>query len=65
MNNPYDLHSWSKHYRDDLLREVHSPHNISPTHSGGGAPSTQTRTSRIWLNILSLLGKRSRTELLE
>ncbi len=63
MNNPYDLHSWSKHYREEALREVHSRQNIRSAHSGGGAPSSRARTSRIWLNILSLLGRR--TELVE
>jgi hypothetical protein len=62
MNNPYDLHSWSKRYRDEVLREVHSREIIRPTPSGGGAPSSRARATRIWLNILSLLG---RTELLE
>ena len=61
MNNPYDLHSWSKHYREEVLREVHSREIISPMQSGGGAPSS-SRASRIWLSILSLLG---RTELVE
>jgi hypothetical protein len=26
MNNPYDLHSWSVHYREDALREVSRRH---------------------------------------
>ncbi len=62
MNNPYDLHSWSKHYREEVLREVHSREIISPTPSGGGVRSGRARATRVWLSILSLLG---RTQLVE
>ena len=37
MNNPYDLHSCSKHYREEVLREVHARESIRSAQSGGGA----------------------------
>ena len=28
MNCPYDLHSWSKHYREEALREASKRHLV-------------------------------------
>ena len=30
MENPYDLHSWSKLYREDALREANAWHRNTP-----------------------------------
>ena len=57
MNNPYDLHSWSRHYREEVLREVRPREVINSTPSGGGVSSGRARATRIWLSILSLLGR--------
>jgi len=55
--NPYDLHSWSKQYRDEALREARVRDlNRSSEPSGGARPSGALAT-RIWLSMLSLLGK--------
>ena len=62
MNNPYDLHSWSKRYREEVLREVQAREIIRSTKSGGSVPSGWARATRIWPSLLSLLG---RTELVE
>ncbi len=43
MNNPYDLHSWSKRYREEVLREVQACEIISSTRSEEGAPSGWAR----------------------
>ena len=47
----------SKHRREEVLREVQAREIISPTPSGGGVPSGRARATRIWLGILSLLGR--------
>ncbi len=43
MNNPYDLHSWSKHYREEVLREVRPREVINSTPSGGEVSSGRAR----------------------
>ena len=62
MNNPYDLHSWSKRYREEVLREVQSRDIVRSTRAGGAARSGWARATRIWPSLLSLLG---RTEFVE
>ena len=40
MNNLYDVHSWSKFYREDALREARVRHladRARPNHTSGGA----------------------------
>lgn len=62
MNNPYDLHSWSKQYREEALREERVRSLTRSTKSSGGAPPSGANAARIWSSMLSLLG---RTELVE
>ena len=62
MHNPYDLHSWSKHYREEALREARARDLIRPTRSSGAEHLSGTRAARIWSSMLWLLG---RTELVE
>lgn len=35
MNNPYDIHAWSKHYRENILREVNTLRLERRAASGG------------------------------
>jgi hypothetical protein len=62
MNNPYDLHSWSQHYREEVLREARVRDLVRSTRSSGGAHPSRARAVPIWSSVLSLLG---RTQLVE
>lgn len=55
MDNPYDLHSWSKHYREEALREARTRDLVRPTRSThrSGARAASIRTT-----LLSLLGRK-------
>ena len=61
MNNPYDLHSWSKHYRQEVIREVQTARSYARRPREGVRPPVG-RATRIWLSILSLLGRRELVE---
>jgi hypothetical protein len=62
MNNPYDLHSWSKQCREEALREARMRDLLLSTRSSGGAHLSGARAARLWSSMFSLLG---RTELVE
>jgi hypothetical protein len=34
MNNPYDLHSWSKHYREEALQQARRQHLLEQAKAG-------------------------------
>jgi hypothetical protein len=58
MENPYDLHSWSKRYREEALREARVRDLARPTRSSGGAQPSGTRAAPIRTSLLSLLGRK-------
>jgi len=43
MQNLYDLHSWSKHYREELLGEAQWRHLLEQTKLGQEQPSGSRR----------------------
>jgi hypothetical protein len=54
MNNPYDLYSWSKHYREEALSEPSKRHLVER----GKAPREPHQSDRlglVWRNPLALL----------
>ena len=62
MHNPYDVHSWSKLYREVALREARVRNLNRSTRASGSEQATGARASRIWAGMLSLL---DRTRLVE
>ena len=58
MNNPYDVHGWSKYRREEALREARIRDLSRPTRSSRDAPPSGTRVNRVWTVVLSLLGRR-------
>ena len=55
MNNPYDIHSWSKQYREEALHEVRTrqlERRLRETHK---ARSDRGRVSLALANVLSLV----------
>lgn len=62
MNHAYDLHSWSKHRREEALREARVRDLCRSTGSSRDARRSGARTARIRSSLLSLLG---RTEVVE
>jgi len=51
MNTLYDLHSWSKHYREDALRETRK----QPPVRVGREPRESGRLELSWSNPLALM----------
>ncbi len=62
MDNPYDVHSWSKQYREEALREARVRNLGRSTRASGSAQASGARAARIRAGVLSLLG---RTKLVE
>ena len=56
MNNPYDLHSWSKHYREEALREASTRYLLRQARANCRTLGEQTRASLYWVSVMSLLG---------
>lgn len=57
MNHGYDLHSWSKHRREVALREARARDLSRSTRASRDARPSVARTTSIWSNTLSLLGR--------
>ena len=54
MNNPYDIHTWSKHYRENILRDVNTL-RLERRAAGGGRGVTRTIGVSTLRNLLGLL----------
>ena len=54
MNNPYDVHSWSKLYREERLTEANRRHLLERTRAGH-EPRGLRRVGLAWRNPLALL----------
>ena len=59
MNNSYDLHSWSKQYREERLTEARVRHLVERTRASrdprGARRSGLSSSSSSWRNPLALL----------
>ena len=62
MDNPYEVHSWSKWYREEALREARVRNLDRSNRASSGAQASGARVSRIRVGVLWLLG---RTKLVE
>jgi hypothetical protein len=54
MNNPYDIHSWSKHYREEALQETRRRHIVEWA-KARRQPRESGRLGLVWRNPLALL----------
>jgi hypothetical protein len=54
MNNPYDLHSWSKHYREEARQEARVQHLVEQARAGR-QPRGSGWSRLAWRNPLALL----------
>jgi hypothetical protein len=54
MHNPYDLHSWSKHYREEALREARKRNLVEGAKADREARGLW-RVDRLWRDTLASL----------
>ena len=54
MHNPYDLHSWSKHYREEALREARKRDLVERARRSWVPKSVRDRVSLVWNSVLSV-----------
>ena len=59
MNNPYDLHRWSKHYREEALQEAQRQHLIERARAAerGRAGRGEQRPSGGRVGVVASLGE--------
>jgi len=55
MNNPYDLHSWSKLYREEVLQETQRRHLKGWLRANRRAQSERSRVGLAWSAVLASL----------
>ena len=55
MGNPHDLHSWSKHYREEMLQERRGLHLAKRARASVERRYGRTRMSLAWAGMASLV----------
>lgn len=57
MNNPYDVHSWSKEYREEALREARKRHLANSARAARRRLSGRSSVGLAWTSVLTRLGQ--------
>jgi hypothetical protein len=55
MDNPYNIHSWSKQYREETLLEARTRHLVDRARTDRNRLSRRSLLSLAWTNVLSQL----------
>ena len=55
MDNLYDLHSWSMHYREEALREANTRHLLRQARTNRRLRGERARVNLTRASVLSLL----------
>lgn len=58
MENPYELHSWSKQYREEILRGARGRDLVRSVRLSGRAYPSGLRAVAGWSRLLALLARR-------
>ena len=53
MNNPYDVHSWSKQYREEAMQEARTRHLVDRARAERSRPSRRSLVSLALASVLS------------